>query len=127
MTVTVNVTPSNSMADTLNTAVGTAHLLKLFTAADGELATMTYSAAQATVTTVTGAEVLTWAEGNYTDEASGNVGTVSYAVIQTSAAAEIIRFTDPAIELSLSSLSIGAGDAVNVTADVVVRLPDSTP
>ena len=126
MTVTVSATPSNSMADTLNTAVGTAHLLKLFTAGDAELATMTYSAASATVTTVTGAEVLTWAEGNYTDEAAANAGTVSYAVIQTSAAAEIIRFSDPSTELSLSSLSIGAGDAVNVTADVVVRLPNST-
>ena len=126
MTVTVSATPSNSMADTLNTAVGTAHLLKLFTSGDAELATMTYSAASATVTTVTGAEVLTWAEGNYTDEASANAGTVSYAVIQTSAAAEIIRFSVPATELSLSSLTIGAGDAVNVTADVVVRLPNST-
>ena len=126
MTVTVSATPSNSMADTLNTAVGTAHLLKLFTAGDAELATMTYSAASAVVSTVTGAEVLTWSEANYTDEAAANAGTVSYAVIQTSAAAEIIRFSDPSTELSLSSLTIGAGDAVNVTADVVVRMPDST-
>ena len=126
MTVTVGATASNSMADTLNTAVGTAHLLKLFTAADGELATMTFAAASATVTTVTGAEVLTWAESSYTDEATANAGTVSYAVIQTSAAAEIIRFSDPVTELSLSTLTINAGDAVNVTADVVVRLPDST-
>ena len=126
MTVSVSATPSNSMADTLNTAVGTAHLLKLFSSGDAELATMTYSAASAVVSTVTGAEVLTWDEGNYTDEATGNAGTVSYAVIQTSAASEIIRFTDPTNELSLSSLTIGAGDAVNVTADVVVRLPDST-
>ena len=126
MTVTVSATPSNSMADTLNTAVGTAHLLKLFTAGDAELATMTYSAASATVTTVTGAEVLTWAEGHYTDEAAANAGTVSYATIETSGGTEQIRFTDPSIELSLSSLAIGAGDAVNVTADVVVRLPNST-
>ena len=126
MTVSVGATPSNSMADTLNTAVGTAHLLKLFSSGDAELATMTYSAASAVVSTVSGAEVLTWDEGNYTDEATGNAGTVSYAVIQTSATAEIIRFSDPANELSLSSLTIGAGDAVNVTADVVVKLPDST-
>lgn len=126
MTVTVSTTPSNSMADTLNTAIGTAHLLKLFSAADAELATMTYSAASAVVSTVTGAEVLTWSEANYTDEGAGNAGTVSYAVIQTSGAVEQIRFSDPTTELSLSSLSIGAGDDVNVTADVVVRLPDST-
>ena len=126
MTVTVSATPSNSMADTLNTAIGTAHLLKLFTSGDAELATMTYSAASAVVSTVTGAEVLTWSEANYTDEAAANVGTVSYAVIQTSGAVEIIRFTDPTNELGLSSLSLAAGDDVNVTTDVVVRLPDST-
>ena len=114
------------MADTLNTAIGTSHKLKLWTSGDAELATMTYSAAEAIVTTVTGAEVLTWDEGNYTDEATANAGTVSYATIETSAGSEQIRFTDPSTELSLSSLAIGAGDAVNVTADVVVRMPDST-
>ena len=126
MTVNVTVLTSNLMADTLNTAIGTAHKLKLWTVGDAELATMTYSAASAVVSTVTGAEVLTWDEANYTDEASGNAGTVNYATIETSGGTEQIRFSDPTNELSLSSLSIGAGDAVNVTADVVVRLPDST-
>jgi len=126
MTVSVTALTSNLMADTLNTAIGTAHKLKLFTAADGELATMTYSAASAVVSTVTGAEVLTWSEANYTDEAAANAGTVSYATIETSGGTEQIRFSDPSTELSLSSLTIGAGDAVNVTADVVVRMPDST-
>jgi len=126
MTVTVTALTSNLMADTLNTAIGTGHLLKLFSAADGELATMTYSAASAVVSTVTGAEVLTWSEANYTDEAAANAGTVSYAVIQTSGASEQIRFSDPTNELSLSSLTLSAGDDVNVTADVVVRLPSST-
>ena len=126
--MTVSVTPltSNLMADTLNTAIGTSHKLKLWTSGDAELATMTYSAAEAIVTTVTGAEVLTWDEGNYTDEATANAGTVSYATIETSGGTEQIRFTDPSTELSLSSLAITAGDAVNVTADVVVRLPNST-
>lgn len=126
MTVSVTALTSNLMADTLNTAIGTAHKLKLWTSGDAELATMTYSAASAVVSTVTGAEVLTWAEGNYTDEAAANAGTVSYATIETSGGTEQIRFTDPSTELSLSSLSIGAGDAVNVTADVVVRMPNST-
>ena len=126
MTVSVSATPSNSMADTLNTAIGTAHLLKLFSAGDAELATMTYSAASAVVSTVTGAEVLTWDEANYTDEGDANAGTVSYAVIQTSGGTEMIRFTDPTNELNLSGLILDAGDDVNVTADVVVRLPDST-
>lgn len=127
MTVSVNAVTSNTMADTLNTDIGTAHLLKLYTSGDAELATMTYSAASAVVSTVTGAEVLTWSEANYTDEAAANAGTVSYAVIETSGFAERIRFTDPSTELSLSSLILEAGDAVNVTADVVVRLPNSTP
>ena len=126
MTVTVTALTSNLMADTLNTAIGTGHLLKLFTSGDVELATMTYSAASAVVSTVTGAEVLTWSEANYTDEAAANAGTVSYAVIQTSGASEQIRFSDPTNELSLSSLTLSAGDDVNVTADVVVRLPSST-
>ena len=126
MTVNVTALTSNLMADTLNTAVGTAHKLKLWTSGDAELATMVYSAASAVVSTVTGAEVLTWDEGNYTDEAAANAGTVSYAVIQTSAAGEIIKFSDPSTELSLSSTTISAGDAVNVTADVVVKLPAST-
>ncbi len=126
MTVNVTTLTSNLMADTLNTAIGNSHKLKLWTSGDAELATMTYSAASAVVSTVTGAEVLTWDEGNYTDEAAANVGTVSYATIETSAGAEQIRFSDPVTELSLSSLSISAGDAVNVTADVVVRVPDST-
>jgi hypothetical protein len=127
MTVNVTALTSNLMADTLNTAIGDAHLLKLFTSGDAELATMTYSAASAVVSTVTGAEVLTWDESNYTDEAAANSGTVSYAVIQNATGpVEHIRFSDPSTELSLSSLSISAGDAVNVIADVVVRLPDST-
>ncbi|MCP5005375.1 MAG: hypothetical protein GY941_15780 [Planctomycetes bacterium] len=126
MTVTISQTQSNNMADSLNTDIGTAHKLILFTSGDAELATMTYAAASATVGTVSGAEALTYSEASYTDEASGNAGTVSYAVIQTSGSAEVVRFTDPSTELSLSSLVIGAGDAVNVTDDVVVKLPQST-
>ena len=126
MTVDVTALTSNLMADTLVTAIGANALLKLFNAADGELATMTYTGTP-TVTTVTGAEVLTWDEGNFTDEADANAGTVSYAVIQNvTGPVEHIRLSDPVVELSLSSLNISAGDDVNVTADVVVRLPDST-
>ena len=126
MTVTVHATPSDSMADTLNSAIGNSHLLKLFTSGDAELATMTYSAAGAVVGVVGGAAALTYDEGNYTDEANANAGTVSYAVIQTSGSAEMIRFSDPSTELSLSSTTIGAGDDVSVTADVVIKLPTST-
>ncbi len=126
MTVSVTALTSNLMADTLNTAIGTTHKLKLWTAGDAELATLVYSAASAVVSTVGGAEVLTYDEGNYTDEAAANAGTVSYATIETSGGTEQIRFTDPTNELSLTSLSLSAGDDVNVTADVVVKLPNST-
>ena len=116
------------MADSLNTDIGISHLLKLYDSGDNELATMTYSAALAIVSTVGGAESLTYDEANYTDEADANAGTVDYAVIQVSGGTpEVIRFSDPTIELNLSSLIIAAGDAVNVTADVVVKLPNNTP
>ncbi len=88
--------------------------------------TVTVSAANGVVSTVSGAEAITYDEANYTDESSANAGTVDYAVIQTSGSTEIVRFTDPSTELSLSSTNISAGDDVNVTADVVVKLPDST-
>ena len=126
MTVSVTTLSSNLMADTLNTAIGTAHKLKLWSSGDAELATMTYSAASAVVSTVGGAEALTYSEANYTDEAAANAGTVSYATIETSGGTEQIRFTDPTNELSLSSLTIDAGDDVNVTSDVVVKLPNNT-
>lgn len=126
MTVSVTTLSSNLMADTLNTAIGTAHKLKLWSSGDAELATMTYSAAIAVVSTVGGAEALTYSEANYTDEAAANAGTVSYATIETSGGTEQIRFTDPTNELSLSSLTIDAGDDVNVTSDVVVKLPNNT-
>jgi len=115
------------MADSLNADIGISHLLKLYDSGDNELATMTYSAALAIVGTVSGAEALTYDEANYTDEADANAGTVSYAVIQTSGLLEVVRFSDPTNELNLSSLIIAAGDAVNVTADVVVKLPNNTP
>ena len=125
MTVSVSQTQSNLMADTLNTAIGANHLLKLFTVGDAELATLTFSGS-ATVSTVSGAEALTYAFGSYANETNANAGTVNYAVIQTSAAAEVVRFSDPSTELSLSSLVIEAGDDVNATADVVVKLADNT-
>ncbi len=87
---------------------------------------MTYSAASAVVSTVSGAEALTYDEANYTDEAAATAGTVTYATIHTSGAAEVVRFSDPSTELSLSSTTLGSGDDVNVTADVVVKLPDNT-
>lgn len=115
------------MADSLNSDIGTSHTLNLYSAADLLLATMTYSAATGTVSTVTGAEAITYSEANYTDdETPGNAGTVSYATIATSGATERVRFTNPTSELGLSSTTIATDEPVRVTTDVVVRLPNST-
>ena len=126
MSVTIITEQSNTLADTLNTGIGTAHKLRLYTSGDALLATMTYSAASAVVSTVSGAEVLTYSEANYTDETTAVAGTVDYATIETSGSAEKIKFSDPSTELSLSSTTLSTNDNVNVTADVVIKLPDST-
>ena len=129
MTVTIDATSSNAMADTLNSEISTSHELRLYSAADTLLATMTYSAAQGTVSTVSGAEAITYSEANYTDdETPAAAGTCSYATIQRTAATarEVVRFTDPTNELGLSSTTIATDEPVRVTTDVVVKLPNST-
>lgn len=127
MTVTVAQTYANNMADSLNSDIGTSHKLKLYDSGDTLLATMTYSAATGTVSTVSGAEAITYSEANYTDdETPASAGTCSYATIETSADAEVIRFTSPTTELGLTSASIQTDQPVRVTTDVVVKLPDST-
>ncbi len=127
MTVTVSAASSNNQADSLNTDIGTSHKLNLHSAATTILATMTYSAASGTVSTVSGAEAITYSEANYTDdETPANAGTVSYATIATSGDTEVVRFSDPTTELSLSSTTIATDEPVRVTADVVVKQPDST-
>ncbi len=127
MTVTVSATSSNNQADSLNTDIGTSHKLNLFDSGDTLLATMTYSAASGVVSTVSGAEAITYSEANYTDdETPVSAGTVSYATIATSGDTEVVRFSDPTTELSLSSTTIATDEPVRVTTDVVVKQPDST-
>lgn len=127
MTVTVDSVSSNAMADTLNTEIGANHELRLYTAGDSLLATMTFSGS-GTVGTVGGAEAITYSEASYTDDETPVTGTVSYATIRRTAATarEVVRFTDPSTELSLSSTSLDSAEPVRVTADVVVKLPNST-
>lgn len=128
MTVTVSATASNAMADELNeNQIGASHTLNLYDSGDTLLATMTYAASNGVVSTVSGAESITYDESNYTDdETPGNAGTVSYATIANSGATEVVRFTDPTNELGLSSTTIQTDQPVRVTTDVVVQLPDST-
>jgi hypothetical protein len=127
MTVTVSQASSNNMADSLNSDIGTGHKLNLYDSGDTLLATMTYSAASGVVSTVSGAEVITYSEANYTDdETPGNAGTVSYATIATSGDTEVVRFSDPTNELGLSSTTIQTDQPVRVTTDVVIQMPDST-
>jgi len=128
MTVTVSSTASNAMADELNeNQIGASHKLNLHASDDTVLATLVYAASNGVVGTVSGAEAITYDEGNYTDdETPANAGTCTYATIATSADAEVVRFTDPTNELGLSSTTIATDEPVRVTTDVVVKLPDST-
>ncbi len=128
MTVTVGATPSNAMADELNeTQISTSHKLNLHNSSDTILATMNYAASNGVVSTVSGAEAITYAESSYTDdETPANAGTVSYATIATSGNVEMVRFTDPETELGLTSTTIATDEPVRVTTDIVVKLPDST-
>ena len=127
MTVSVSLASSNNMAGSLNTDIGASHKLNLHNAATTILATMTYAAATGTVSTVAGAEAITYSEASYTDDETPAVaGTVSYATIATSADLEVVRFSDPTNELGLSSTSILTTEPVRVTTDVVVKLPNNT-
>ena len=128
MTVTIDQVSSNAQADTLNTEIAANHELRLYNSGNTLLAQMVFSGS-ATVSTVSGAEALTYSESSYTDdETPVSSGTVSYATIRRIAATarEVVRFTDPTNELSLSSLSILTNEPVRVTANVVVKLPNST-
>jgi len=127
MTVSVSQVASNAMADTLNTEIGTSHKLNLYTSGDVLLATCTYAASQGTVSTVSGAEAITYSEASYTDdETPASAGTCSYATIATSGDVEKVRFTDPTTELGLSSTTIATDEPVRVTTDIVIKLPNST-
>jgi len=125
MATTVAILASDNMMDSLNTDIGTSHKLILFTSGDVEVATMTYSAASGVVGSSNPID-LTYAHANYTDDTSATGGTVNYAVIQTSGSAEKIRFSDPTNDISLSSLTITAGDTVDVNADIVIQMPNHT-
>jgi len=127
MTVSVSAASSNNMADSLNSDIGNSHKLNFHNSGDTILATCTYSAAGGVVTTATGAEVITWDEGNYTDDLTpANAGTISYATIATSGDTEVIRFSAPTTEIGLTSTSVQTDEPVRVTADIVFRMPDST-
>lgn len=130
MTVTIDATSSNTMADDLNgsTSIGAGHELRLYDSGDVLLAQMAYTGS-GVVSTSAGAEVITYDEANYTDdETPVAAGTVSYAVIRRMAATarEVVRFSDPTTELGLSSTTIATDEPVRVTVDVVVKLPNST-
>lgn len=127
MTVSLSQASSNNAADSVNSDVGTSHKLNFFDSGDTLLATCTYAASSGVVSTVSGAEVITWSEANYTDdETPGNAGTISYATIATSGDTEVIRFSDPTNEIGLTSTSVQTDEPVRVTADIVFKMPAST-
>ena len=125
MATTVSQTTSNSMADTLNTAIGTSHELRFYTAANALLATCTYAASSGGLSTVGGKEVITFTHGNYTDDASPTAGTVSYATIHQGVN-EIVRFSDPVNDIGLSSTTISSPGTVDVNANIVIEMPAHT-
>ena len=125
MATTVSSVTSDNMMDTMNTDIGTSHKLILFTSGDVEVATMTYSAASGVVGSSNPID-LTYAHGNYTDDTTATGGTVNYAVIQTSGSVEVVRFSDPTNDITLSNLVIAANDTVDVNADIVIKMPNHT-
>ena len=127
MTVTVSAASSNNMADSLNTDIGTSHKLNFYSSVPTLLATCTYSAASAVVSTSSGAEVLTYDEANYTDdETPVSAGTIDYATIATSGDTVVVKFSDPSNELGLTSTSVQKDEPVSVTVDIVLKMPNST-
>lgn len=126
MATTLTALQSDNMAESLNTDIGTTHKLIGFTSGDVEVFTCTYSAASGAVQSVSNPATLTYAHTNYTDDATATGGEVNYAVIQTSGSAEMVRFSDPTNDISLSSLSITAGDTVDVNAHIVIQMPNHT-
>jgi len=129
MTVSIDSVSSNAMADTLDTEIGANHELRLYDATDTLLAQMAFTGSATSVGDVGGAQSLTYSEAGYADdETPVAAGTCTYAVIRRMAATarEVVRFTDPETELSLSSTGILTTEPVRVTADVVVKLPNFT-
>ena len=124
MTVSIDQTSWDAMRDTLNTEIGANHELRLYDNTDTLLATLTYSGS-GTATITAGTESITFSEASYTDDLTpANGGTVDYATIHRTAATprEVVRFTDPSTELSLSSTTIATNEPVRVTVDVVVKM-----
>ena len=125
MAITLTAAQSDNMADSLNTDIGTSHILRLFTSGDVEVARADYSAASAVVGSANPI-TLTYAHGNYTDDADAAGGVVDYAVIQTSGGAERVRFSDPVNDIGLSSATITALDPVDVNVDIVIQMANHT-
>lgn len=125
MTISISLASSNNLADSLNADIGAGHKLVFREAGGTEVATAVYSGS-GVVTTNAGQEIITFAHANYTDDVTRTAGTISYATIETSADLEVVRFTDPVTEISLSGLTGAVDDTVDVNADIVLRFPANT-
>lgn len=114
MAVTHSAALRNELADAVLAAIDISSngLLEFQTSGDVEVATLTFSDPAGVVA----AEVLTFSA--ITDDTNATGGTVAKAEIQTSAGAACVLCAvgTSGSDINLSSLVIGAGDTVSVSA-----------
>ena len=114
MALTLQATLKNTLADAIDTAVGAAGYMEITTSGDGELATFTFgnpafgNAAGGTITL----------NGTPIQDTNANAGTA--AKFRIFAAGAVLQLEGVVAvsgqDLDLSSLSIGAGDTVELTS-----------
>lgn len=118
MAITISTTGRDAMCNALVDAVDSSGNLVLYTSADGEVATLPLSTTafgNSSTGVATAAAI--------TDDTSATGGSLSggYHAFETSVGAEIWRGSvgTSGADLNLSSLTVGAGDTVSVSAYTV--------
>lgn len=96
----------NNLAQQVLTDIGNNGQLTLRASGGEEIATLTLPTTSGTVSGPT----LTF--GTFTDDTNANAFTVDHLRIETSGGSEVFRFNATGDGVTLSSLSIGAGDTV---------------
>lgn len=117
MALTLQTSLRNALADTIDAQVGTAGYMEITTSGDGELATFTFQNPAFDAGGTGGAGVIQL-QGTPIQDTNANAGTAakfrifaSGAVLQLEGVVAV-----SGQDLDLSSLSIGAGDTVELTS-----------
>ena len=110
MAVTHVANTRSNLATQILTDLGSSAQLTLRTSGDAELATLTITG---TSGSVAGA-VLTF--NTFNDDTNANAGTVDHLQMETSGGTEIFSFNASGDGVTLSSLTIGAGDTVQCSS-----------